>query len=168
MTIDAALIGYWENADGRLRFGRDDWLYAVLAAPYALSADGQTLTSGTSTYTLAYGPGTGLVGVWRTIKQEPDGEWIEEIHYNADGSYTSVWTLNGAFDSITFGYYEADQGQGLLTIQDRRGIVTTGPAPGVIQIDKTFDPDQSGTYSISATGVLTLTLGGVPVDLNPV
>jgi hypothetical protein len=166
MAIDPALIGYWENADGRMRFGRDDWLYSVRAALFSISGNGQTLTEGTSTYSLVFGAAAGIVGVWRATFQEPEGEWIDEVHYAEDGRYTQTWTLNGAFDSTSIGYYEINGS--MLKKEERRGIATTGPAPGAIALDVAFGPDQSGTYSISGAGVLTLTLDNNPVVLNPV
>jgi hypothetical protein len=165
MAIDPILVGFWERPGTRIRFGRDDWLYRVGTIAFAISPDGMELNVGTSVYQRVLGNGPVLSGDWRLVEQDAGSTWIEDVHYRDDGTYVSTWTKDGLLDSVSVGYYTVNGAN--LDTEEKRALVATGPG-AAIHLDYPYDTDETGTYAVSADGVLTLTIAGQNYIYAPV
>lgn len=170
MTIDPALLGYWQNIDGVMEFNADGWTYAFGRVTFQVSSDDAILTitapNGVVTlYTRVAGTGGSLEGTWRLEQIDAGVLWREEWTFLASGAYALVWTVGGQIDSVLFGYFIT--AGNVMKTRERRGKVTTDPY-GTLLIDKPYDPDEVGTYSISPQGVLSLVLNAQSVTLQPI
>ena len=95
------------------------------------------------------GSGQTIVGLWRLEIMDNGNQWVEEILYRENGTYTGQWMLDGEFDSEFMGAYTTAAGE--LRIEELRASVTTSP-PNLLTFDVIYGNDQSGTYGVAADG----------------
>lgn len=163
--IDSALVGFWGNASGTIRFSADGWLSAVGDSQASISTDGMVLTDSGTAFDRVLGSGQEIFGLWRRSETDSGVLWTEDRLYRDDGTYTIQWLADGSFDSILFGDYSFRGG--VLATQERRAQVETNP-PNVLSLDVLFGIDAAGTYALLPSGQLQLTLGGVTTVYDPV
>lgn len=104
-----------------------------------------------------------IQGAWQLTLVEDGVTLVEDWYFRSDGTYTSQWTANGAFDSIFFGYYTYQDG--LLSTRERRAAVMTGPG-NAIHLEVPFGENDTGTYVLPSQNTLVLTFGGLTETLN--
>lgn len=153
-NIDSQLVGDWSVGGPRsYKISSDGTFYVVDKPwPYGISPDGQTLiypSPGSTIYQRTLGSGNSLLGVWEYTEIDGSDTWIEEWYFRANGTYTSQYTLNGAFESEYHGSY-VDTVTHLQT-SEIRSIIETN-APDTMIFHDVNSVSHTGTYSVAPSG----------------
>ncbi len=155
-AFDPELLGTWSHAEGAFVIDAEGWVLPLDQYDATISLDGQALTVLTTVYSRTLGSGPAILGAWQLVLVEDGATLVEDWYFRADGTYTSQWTKNGAFDAIAFGHYSF--GSDILSTKERRAVITTGPGY-TINFQVPFGDDYAGTYGLPSANTLVWTLG---------
>lgn len=164
-AIDPALIGTWAGGDSLIGIDAEGWEFALDQTPGTITPDGQTLTTIDTVYTRTFGSGLDIAGAWQLTFEADNAIWVDDWYFRSDGSYTYQFTRNGVFHSVYFGQYTHQNG--ILTTQERRALITTGP-DNAIHLEVPFGEDDTGTYSLPDENTQVRTFRGVSHTLTRV